>query len=408
MRKAVITGMGAISPCGQTAAESFASLVAARSGIAPVTTDVFPAPNSLVAGQITFDPAAYPVLRQPAPLDRATQFALVAVEEAMADARIALSDEDQLRAGVYWGTGLGGATSIEEAYRGLFASARGRVRPATVVLGMSNSSAAHVSMAHGLRGPQLNFSTACSSSAVAIGEACRAIRDGYADVIVAGGSEALITYANLTAWEAMRALAHADVVHPSRSCKPFSADRAGLVLGEGAAAVVIESAEHAARRGARVHAEIAGYGNAGDACSISRPDAAGQVRAMRIALAEAGMDTGEIGYINAHATGTPLGDQVETTAIKTVFGDDASRLCVSSTKALHGHLLGAAGALELVIGVMALTGGVVPPTAHLVHPDPACDLDYVPNEARRVPLTAVMSNSFGFGGMNAVLIVRRH
>ncbi len=268
---------------------------------------------------------------------------------------------------------------------------------------MNNAAAAHVSIAHGFRGPMLNFSTACSSSAASIGEAYRLIRNGDAHVMVAGGSEALITPGNLAAWDAMRALAHADAVDPARSCKPFSADRTGLVLGEGAAALVLESAEHAQRRGARVYAELAGYGNASDAANISRPDAGGQVRAMHRALADAKLDTADVGYLNAHGTATQVGDVVETDAIKQTFGCHARTLCVSSTKALHGHLIGGAGALEMVVAIMALGRNVVPPTAHLDRPDPACDLDYVPNEARSKRLDAVMSNSFGFGGMNSVL-----
>jgi 3-oxoacyl-(acyl-carrier-protein) synthase len=265
-----------------------------------------------------------------------------------------------------------------------------------------------VSMKHGFRGPTLNISTACSSSAASIGEAYRLIRNGDADVMLAGGSEALITPGNLAAWDAMRALAHADPADPSRSCKPFSADRTGLVLGEGAAALVLESAERAERRGARVYAELAGYGNASDASNISRPDAAGQVRAMRRALAEARLNAANVGYLNAHGTATQVGDVVETNAIKEAFGCSAQSLCVSSTKALHGHLLGGAGALEMVVSILALAKNTVPPTAHLDRPDPACDLDYVPNEARAANLEAVMSNSFGFGGMNSVLIAKRH
>ncbi len=393
-----------MSPCGHTPDAFFARLQAGCSGISPVTPGAGDRAHCLVAGQILDAPAPSTPNRQFAQLDRATQFALIAAGHALSDASLELDDEDAQRAGVYWGTGLGGATSIEDAYRALFRSDRGRMRPTTVVMGMSNSAAAHISIAHRLRGPQVNISTACSSSAASIGEAYRAIRHGYADVIVAGGSEALLTDGNLTAWEAMRALARTDAEHPSRSCKPFAANRSGLVLGEGAAALVLESADHARRRGARVYATITGYGNAGDGCSMSRPDADGQVRAMRLALEDAGLPASRIGYVNAHGTATEVGDLVETGAIKTVFGEHASSLCVSSTKALHGHLLGAAGALEALVCVMALNTGVVPPTAHLDEADPGCDLDYVPNRARQVPLTAAMSNSFGFGGMNAVLI----
>ncbi|MEO6877449.1 MAG: beta-ketoacyl-[acyl-carrier-protein] synthase family protein, partial [Gemmatimonadaceae bacterium] len=280
------------------------------------------------------------------------------------------------------------------------------IRPTSVVMGMNNGAAAHVSIANGLRGPLLNVSTACSSSASGIGEAFRAIQAGHADVIIAGGSEALITFGNLRAWDAMGALAHADPIDGRRSCKPFALDRTGLVLGEGAGALVLERSDRATRRGARIYAELVGYGNASDAVGISKPDANGQVRAIRAALADAQLAPDAIGYISAHGTATKVGDAVETAAIKEVFGSHAATVCVSSTKAVHGHLMGATGAVELIACVMALDAGIVPPTAHLDRPDPALDLDYVPNEARRIGLRAVMSNSFGFGGMNAVLVAR--
>ncbi|MEO8481988.1 MAG: beta-ketoacyl-[acyl-carrier-protein] synthase family protein [Acidobacteriota bacterium] len=404
----MVTGMGVVSPCGQTTTELFSNVIHARSGIAHVPADLFPTPNSLVAGYVAPLPDLGQPARPPTHVDRSTLFALEAVRQAIADAELPLADEALRRAGVYWGTGLGGASSIEEAYRLLFVSERGRLRPTTVVLGMSNSSAAFISLKHGFRGPQLNISTACASSAMSIGEAARAIRHGYADVIVAGGSEALLTFGNITSWEAMHALAHADPADASRSCKPFSADRTGLVLGEGAAAVVLESESHARSRGARIHGVVTGYGNSGDASSMSRPDADGQVRAIRMALTEAGRETGEVDYLNAHGTGTQAGDAIETAAIKSAFGAQARDLCISSTKALHGHLLGAAGALEAVICLMALAHKVVPPTAHLDRPDPECDLDYVPNVARERQLRVVMSNSFAFGGMNAVLILEAY
>jgi 3-oxoacyl-[acyl-carrier-protein] synthase II len=307
---------------------------------------------------------------------------------------------------VYWGTGLGGAATIEESYRLLYVGG-GRVRPSSVVLGMSNAAAGQISIAHKLRGPVLNMSTACSSSAASIGEAYRAIKGGYADVILAGGSEALVTHGNLRAWDAMQALAHADAADASKSCKPFSANRTGIVLGEGAAALVLESAERAAGRSAHVYGEIAGYGNTADAFHISKPDDAGQVRAMQAALTDARMSAGDIDYVNAHGTATLIGDVVETAALKRVFGNQARRVAISSTKAVHGHLMGATGAVELVATLGALERGVIPPTAHLDTPDPACDLDYVPNEARPAHIGGAMSNSFAFGGMNAVLIVRQ-
>jgi len=399
--------MGIVSPLGQSVCEFFDALVTSRSGIRRIPESVYAGPSALVGGLVEFDPAAHWPPHQAAQYDRATQFALVAAREAIRDASLELSDVESRRAGVYWGTGLGGASTIEESYR-LLHLGNGRVRPSSVVLGMNNAAAGNISIANGLRGPVLNVSTACSSSAASIGEAYRAIKAGYADVIVAGGSEALVTYGNLRAWDAMQALAHADATDPARSCKPFSANRRGLVLGEGGGALVLESADRAERRGARIYAEVAGYGNAGDASHISRPDVDGQARAMRAALAEANLRPADIGYINAHGTATVVGDVVETNAIKTVFGDDARSVPVSSTKALHGHLMGATGAVEMIAAIAALAHEVVPPTAHLECPDPACDLDYVPNEPRRLRLPAVMSNSFGFGGMNAVLVARRY
>jgi beta-ketoacyl-acyl-carrier-protein synthase II len=408
VRRVVVTGLGVVTPVGQTPTELFDGVVSARSGIGPVRPGIYNGPQRLVAGQISFDASAHWAPHQLPQLDRATQFALVAAGQAISDASLELDDEESLRAGVYWGTGLGGATSIEESYRRLFATEGRRVRPTSVVLGMSNAAAAHISITHHLRGPLLNISTACSSSAASIGEAYRAIQAGHVDVVVAGGSEALITHGNLCAWDAMQALAHADPADPSRSCKPFDADRSGLVLGEGAAAVILESSQRAERRGAHIYAEIAGYGNASDAHGMSTPNADGQERAMRLALADARLPADAIGYINAHGTATPVGDVVETNAIKRTFGNDPRYLCVSSTKALHGHLMGAAGAVEMLVSLMALERGIVPPTAHLEHPDPLCDLDYVPNVARAIDLRAVMSNSFGFGGMNTALVARHY
>ena len=407
MRRVVVTGIGLVTPIGESLDEFFTALADARSGVRPVPGSIYSGPACLVAALVAFDAQRHWPAHQAAQFDRATQFALAAARRALDDASLASTDEETRSAGVYWGTGLGGAGTIEESYRLLYLG-NGRVRPSSVVLGMNNAAAGQISIVNGLRGPLLNVSTACSSSATSIGEAYRAIKNGYADVIVAGGSEALVTYGNLRAWDAMQALAHADAEDPTRSCKPFSANRRGIVLGEGAAALVLESAEHARARGARVYAEMVGYGNASDASHISKPDAGGQVRAMRAALADAQLTTSDIGYLNAHGTATNIGDLVETAAIKQVFGDAAPALPISSTKALHGHLMGATGAVEMVASIGVLTRGIIPPTAHLEEPDPSCDLDYVPNVARRATVDAVMSNSFAFGGMNAVLIARRY
>jgi 3-oxoacyl-[acyl-carrier-protein] synthase II len=282
------------------------------------------------------------------------------------------------------------------------------LRPLSVVMAMSNAAGSNVAVKWGLRGPFANFSTACSSSAMAIGEAMHTIRSGRADAVVAGGSEALLTPTILAAWQALRTLSPADATDPAASCRPFDKRRGGLVLGEGSAALVLEEEEHARARGASIHAFITGYGNSCDAVHMSKPDRDGQVRAMRQALAESGLAPEAIGYINAHGTATIVGDVVECEAIKAVFGDAAMRIPVSSTKSMHGHLLGGAGALEMAAALMPFREGLIPPTANLEQIDPACAVRHVPLKAMRGEIPqAVMSNSFAFGGSNVVLIAER-
>ncbi len=406
MRRVAITGLGVVSPLGNGAAPFFDSLAAGRSGVRHLDERWPPRLVTRIAAPVDFDAAAHfaaPRLRM---LDRVSQFALVAAAEAIAQSG-ALQAVEPMRAGVFVGTGMGGSETTDDAYRTLYAEASDRVKPFSVLMAMANAPAAWIALDHHLEGPNLTYSTACSSSSVAIGEAARRIASGEVDVMIAGGAEAPLTFGTLKAWEALRTLAAEDVADPSASCKPFARDRSGLVLGEGAAMMVLEAWEHAKARGAEILAEVAGYGLATDASHIARPSVAGQARALRAALAEARMAPHEIGYINAHGTATALNDAVETAAIKEVFGAHAHRVPVSSTKSMHAHLLGAAGALELVACVMALRRRVIPPTMHLDHPDPECDLDYVPGSARQVGrLEAVMSNSFAFGGTNAVLILR--
>jgi 3-oxoacyl-[acyl-carrier-protein] synthase II len=340
-------------------------------------------------------------------LDRFAQFALVATDEAVRDAGLDAPSLGNSRVGVYFGAGIGGAQAIESSYRSYLDPASGRVSPLSVVLTMPNAAAAHISLKYGIRGPSVTYSVACASAAVAIGEAFHAIRDGYVDVAIAGGAEALLVPGIVASWNAMRVLAPPDPEHPEQSCRPFSLTRSGLVLGEGAGALVLEALEHAQERGHRPTTELAGYGIASDAYHITKPSVEGQAAAMRAALGDANLSPDSIGYINAHGTATRLGDLVETTAIVLVFGDRAREIPVSSTKALHGHLLGGSGAVEFIATVMALRSNTIPPTSHLNVPDPECALDYVPNVARRVArMEAAMSNSFAFGGTNAVLIAR--
>ena len=309
---------------------------------------------------------------------------------------------------MHWGTGLGGSNTLEGAYKQVYGANEWRLRPLTVVMAMSNAAGSNVAVRHGLRGKFANFATACSSSAMALGEAMRTIQAGRADAMIAGGSEALLTPGTLAAWQALRTLAPVDAANPAASCKPFDRRRGGLVLGEGAAAFVLEEESRARARGAPILALLSGYGNSCDAVHMSRPDRDGQVRAMREALDEARLQPSEIGYINAHGTATAVGDVVEAEAINVVFGEAAARVPVSSTKSLHGHLLGGAGALEFAAALLPLTRGWLPPTAWLEQPDPACQLRHVPLCAEQIEAPrAVMSNSFAFGGSNVVLIAER-
>jgi 3-oxoacyl-[acyl-carrier-protein] synthase II len=404
LRRVAITGIGIVSPLGNDPRSFFDHLVRGRSGIGRVSIRSGERLANRLGAAATLDPGERSAA-QLRMLDRVSQFALAAAAQSVAEAAIEFTNPR--RAGVSIGTGMGGAGSMDEGYFSLYGERSDRVRPFTVLMTMTNAAASWVGIEYGLRGANLTYSTACSSSAVAIGEAGRRIASGDVDVMLAGGAEAPLTFGTLKAWDALKTLALEDPRDPAASCKPFARDRTGLVLGEGAAIFVLEAFDHAAARGARIRGELAGYGLCTDASHITRPSAAGQAEAMRLALESAQMLPEDIGYINAHGTGTVANDVVETAAIRDVFGAHADRLAVSSTKSMHGHLLGAAGALELAAAVMAMESQVIPPTINLHVPDPLCDLDYVPNQARSgVPLCAVMSNSFAFGGTNAVLVAR--
>ena len=408
MRKVVVTGLGVISPVGNGRDAFFASLSAGRSGIRRLTSEFSPRLVAKVGGEVDFDGTAIFPKPKLALLDRFSQFALAAAIEAMGDAGIEAGDPRKESAGVYLGTGLGGAQTTESGYADLFLHGKDRLPPYTVVRAMNNSATAHISIDFALRGPSLTYSTACSSSAIAVGEAFHAIRHGYMDLAIAGGAESMLTLASIRAWEALRTLATEDEQDPAASCRPFSRDRTGLVLGEGAGMLILESEGSAKSRGAKIYAEVAGYGASSDASHLTRPAQSGQSAAMRRALSDAGLAPESIGYINAHGTATLAGDQIETAAIREVFGAHAAHLAVSSTKSMHAHLMGATGAVEFIAAILALQRGLLPPTANLRVPDPECDLDYVANTARAsVELEAVMSNSFAFGGSNAVLVARR-
>jgi len=407
MARVAVTGAGVISPLGESLAEFHRSLRAGRSAIRRLAPELTERTGVQVAAPLDWDPAAHFKESEAASLDRASQFALAAAGQAIADSGLKIEDDNRVRIGVSWGTGMGGAHTQEASYKQVYGAGEWRVRPLTVVMGMNNAPGSNVAVRHGLRGPFANFSTACSSSAMALGEAMRQIAAGRADAMIAGGCEALLTPGILVAWQALRTLAPADAADPAASCKPFDKRRAGLVLGEGAAAFVLEEESRARARGARIYALLTGYGNSCDAVHMSRPDRAGQVRAMQEALAEARLAPQDVGYINAHGTATAVGDRVEAEAINAVFGDAAREVRVSSTKSLHGHLLGGSGAIEFAATLLALEG-VLPPTGFLDQPDPACALRHVARSAERVdPPRAVMSNSFAFGGSNVVLVAER-
>jgi len=397
-----------VAPGGNDPREFFASLVAGKSAIRVLGDDWTERLATRVAAPVDVDASAHFPAARLRMLDRVSQLALLAARQAVADAALELADEERHTAGVFFGTGMGGAATTDEGYATLYRDDSDRIKPFTVLLAMNNAAGAWIGIEHGLAGPNVTYSVACSSSAVAVGEAWQRIASGTTPVALAGGAEAPLTLGTIKAWEALKTLATEDPDDPAASCKPFSKNRSGLVLGEGAAVVVLEDWERAVQRGAEIRGEIVGYGLGTDTAHITRPTVEGQARAMRLALASAGLAPERIGYINAHGTGTLANDGVESAAIRSVFGAHADRLAVSSTKSMHGHLLGAAGAVELVATLLALQTGTLPPTMHLAEPDPECDLDYVPNTARAAPhLELAMSSSFAFGGTNAVLVCRR-
>ena len=407
-KRVVITGLGVVSPIGNSLAELTKQVFAGVSGINKINAPFAEQLSCKLAAQANFDPAEHFNKHTYSMLDRTSQMALHTSIEAVKHAGLNVDEALQPRMGVYLGTGMGGASSLEEGYVRLFKDGASRLKPFTVLMGMNNAAASAIALEFQITGPNQTLSTACSSSAVAIGEAARAIRHGYADVMLAGGAEALLTFGTIKAWEALRTLADEDEVDVSRSCKPFSLNRSGLVLGEGAAMLVLESLEHAQARGATILAEVAGYGSANDSGHITQPSVKGQAATMQAALNDADLPPQSIDYINAHGTGTQMNDVTETNAIKQVFGEHAYKMKVSSTKGAHGHLMGAAGALEAVISLLALNSNTLPPTINLVQPDPACDLDYVPNTAKTLPsLDCVMSNSFAFGGTGVALIFKK-
>jgi 3-oxoacyl-[acyl-carrier-protein] synthase II len=410
--RVAVTGLGLIGPFGADPGASFGRLMAGESAIRPYVPEPSilktPVP-AVVCNQ--FDAEAALGRATAGITDRYAQFGIAAALNAWQDAGLPTGSPPQelVRGSVCWGTGLGGTRAVELAYFDVLQKGRTRTSPLLIVMGMHNAAAAHIAMRLGLGGAATTTSVACASSAIALGEALRLIRHGEAEIVVAGGSEAPLTAGMLLAWDAMRVLARGDGDAARSACRPFSADRAGLVLGEGGAALVLEPYERAEQRGARIYAELAGYGASCDHHHLAQPLASGQMRALRAALDDAGLANEELDYVNSHGTGTVEGDPVEIDALRQLLGARAEAVAVSSTKSMLGHMLGATGAVEALITVLALARQQVPPTAHLREVDPACEgVRHVAGIGQDLPLRAALSSSFAFGGSNAVLAFRRH
>jgi len=399
-RRVAITGLGIISPLGLNLEDNWKSLSTGRAAIGPIKGADCSTLRFKNGAEVTgYDAVKHFEGGKDAYIDRFAQFSVVAAREALRNSGLELTQELRERSAIVCGSAVGGQASIEAGFEDLWVQGRGRVHPLTIPKTMANAGASHIAMDLGMSGPTYTVSTACSSANHAIGQAFRLVRDGEADVAMTGGSEAMFTIGMLKAWEAMR------VIAPD-TCRPFSKDRRGMILGEGGAMMVLEPMDAAKARGAKIFAEICGFGMTADAHHLTQPAVHGPARAMRGALREAGLEPEAIGYINAHGTGTPGNDPVESSAIREVFGAHADKIGVSSTKSMHGHALGAAGALEAIATILALHHGILPPTANFNERDPECDLDYIPNQPRALRVEAALSNSFAFGGLNAVVAFR--
>jgi nodulation protein E len=400
-RRVVITGLGVISSLGRNCAQFWDSLSRGASGIGLLETVDRSRLRFQNAAEVRgYDTGEYFDGDRATLLDRFTQFGLIAAREAVQAAGIEWSPRLRERTGIVTGSAMGGQTRTDEAYADLFLRQRSRVNPLSIPRIMANALSSHLSIEYGITGPSLTLSTACASANHAIGQAFWMVREGWIDLAVTGGSEAPLSFGNLKAWEALR------VVSPD-TCRPFSRSRSGIILGEGSGILILESRDLARSRGAAICGEIVGFGMSSDAHHITQPEAKGAGRAMEAALADGELPGEAIGYINAHGTGTQANDSTEAAAIRSVFGGHADVLAVSATKSMHGHALGAAGALEAIATVLGLRHGILPPTANFTEPDPACDLDVIPNAARPASCEYALSNSFAFGGSNAVLAFRR-
>ncbi len=405
-RRVVVTGVGAITPLGLNCEESWKNALAGRSGIAPITRFNCEAYDVKFAGEVKgFNADNYIPKKEQKKMDIFIQYALAAAKMAMENANLTISPEMGDRAGCIIGVGMGGLPSIEEQYTKVLEKGPSRISPFFIPMVITNLAAGQVSIAHGLKGPNYSVTSACASGAHSIGESVNYIRNGWCDVMVSGGAESTVCPMAIGGFAAMRALSTRNEA-PEKASRPFDKDRDGFVLAEGAAILVLESLEHAQKRGANILCEVTGYGVSSDAHHMTNPapSGAGAARAIQMALKDSSLQPSDIQYVNAHGTSTPVGDDLESQAIRSVFGDHAKKLWVSSTKSMMGHALGAAGAIESVFCILALRDQIVPPTINLENPSENCDLDYVPHQARKGNLKNVLNNSFGFGGTNATLI----
>lgn len=408
-RRVVITGMGLITPLGLNLSESWNGLVQGKSGIDKITAFDATAFDTKIAGEIKgFNPDEYVPKKEQKKMDRFIQLSLAATKMALDDSKIEFDDELKTRTGALIGVGMGGLPYIETQHKLLFDRGPSRVSPFFIPSVITNMAAGQVTMSHGFKGPNYAISSACASGAHAIGEAAGFIRDGVCDIMVAGGAEAVVTPMAIAGFNAMRALSTRND-NPHGASRPWDKDRDGFVLAEGVGILILEDYEHASQRGAKIYAEMCGFGLSSDAHHMTSPSpgGVGAAQSMQLALKDGRIRAEQVDYINAHGTSTPAGDEVETEAVKRVFGDHAKKIWVSSTKSMIGHTLGAAGAVESVISIQALVTGVVPPTINLDNPSDDCDLDYVPRAAREKKMNYVLNNSFGFGGTNCSLLFGR-
>ncbi len=410
LKRVVITGLGIISPVGTGLEKFWTSMTTGVSGIRRITRFDTTNFNTKIAGEVTdFEPTRYMDRKEARRMDRFTQFAVAASGMAVEDASLNLEHEDRDRIGVILGSGIGGMETLEEQAKVLFEKGPGRISPVFVPMMIGNMGAGQVAIKYCLRGPNTTTVSACASSSNAIGDAFKILQYGRADVMITGGAEAAVTPLAMAGFIQMKAMSTRNE-EPEKASRPFDLGRDGFVIGEGSAILVLETLEHAQKRGARIYAEIVGYGSTCDAYHMTAPDPEGHgaANSMKEALEDAGIDPSEVDYINAHATATPLGDKAETLAIKSVFGANAAKVAISSTKSMTGHLLGASGGLEAMVCILAIYHGIIPPTINYEQPDPDCDLDYVPNVARKAVVDVALSNSFGFGGHNATLVFRKY